>query len=70
MLLDTRVSWKVDRVQHDAETKRKKDLIQEILQCVSANDVPVTGELILGLVFRTESELRQIAQELHIQVKK
>jgi hypothetical protein len=34
--------------------------------CVKANQLPVTGELWLGLAFRTESELKQICQELNI----
>lgn len=44
-------------------------LRQEILACILANGLPISGELWLTLVFRTESELRQIAGELHIYPK-
>lgn len=44
----------------------KKKLITAILQCMAANGLYISGDLWLALAFRTESELRQICRELHI----
>ncbi len=46
--------------------KNKERLRQEIMNTVRANNLPVTGEFWLMLVFRTEAELKDIAHELHI----
>jgi hypothetical protein len=46
--------------------QRKQALRQEIMLAVKANGLEVTGDFWLMLVFRTESELKQIASELHI----
>ncbi len=43
-------------------------LRQEIMICVRANDLPVTFEFFLMLIARSESELREIAQDLHIRI--
>lgn len=46
----------------------KEQLIAEIMLACKANNVPNDGDIFLALTFRTESELRQIARELHIRV--
>ena len=51
-----------------SEFDTKKRLINDILQCVAANGVYISGEMFFGLAFRTVSELKGIARELHIQV--
>jgi hypothetical protein len=48
------------------EQQRKERLRQEIMITVKANGLTVTGEFWFMLVFRTESELRSIASDLHI----
>lgn len=48
--------------------KREENLRHSIMECVKANNLPVTGDFWFMLVFRTESQLRQIAFELGIQV--
>jgi hypothetical protein len=48
----------------------KKNLITAILQCMAANGIYITGELFFALAFRTESELKQICRELHINPEK
>ena len=45
---------------------RAAALRQEIMLRVKANNLPVTGELWLTLVFCSESELAAIAADLHI----
>ena len=47
----------------------KNQMIQEILICCKANNVPTTGDLFFSLAFRTESELRSICQQLHIRME-
>ena len=49
-----------------SDTKRKEVMRQEIMINMKANNLPVTGEFWLMLIFRTESELRQICHEMHI----
>jgi hypothetical protein len=44
-------------------------LRHEIMLCMKANNVPVTGEAWLSFVFRSESELQQMCAELNIHVK-
>jgi len=46
--------------------QRKQALRHSIMTVMQANNVPVTGDFWFALVFRTESELKQIARELHI----
>lgn len=46
----------------------KRELIQQILQVVKANNVPISADLLFMLAYRTESELREICHDLHIQV--
>lgn len=53
----------------ESQEEESKRLIHEIVLCVKANNVSVTGELLIGLAFRTLSQLRQIARELHIKVE-
>ena len=48
--------------------KTKEQLRQEIMLTVKANELPITGEFWLMLVFRTDKELRKIAQELNISI--
>lgn len=44
----------------------KQAMIESILQTVKANNVYMSGDLILSLAFRTESELKAICSELYI----
>lgn len=46
--------------------QRKQALRHEIMGVIQGNNVPVNGDFWFALVFRTESELRQIARELHL----
>ena len=46
--------------------QRKQALRHSIMTVMQANNVPVTGDFWFALVFRTETELKQIARELHI----
>ena len=46
--------------------KTAEQLRHEIMICVKANNLPVTGEFWLMLVFRSESELKDIAKGLNI----
>lgn len=46
--------------------QRKQALRHSIMTVLQANNVPVTGDFWFALVFRTESELKKIARELHI----
>ena len=48
--------------------QRKQALRQNIMNVVKANGVEVTGDFWFSLVFRTESELKALARELHIVV--
>lgn len=48
--------------------KRKQALRHDILLTIKANGKEVPGEFWLMLVFRTESELKKIAREMHIKV--
>lgn len=48
----------------------KKNLIDAILLCMSANGLYISGDLFFMLAFRSESELKGIAQELHINIDK
>lgn len=48
--------------------QRKQALRHDIMLVVKANGLEVTGDFWLMLIFRTESELKKIAQELHIKV--
>ena len=47
----------------------KEQMIKEILICCKANNVPTTGDLFFGLIFRTESELKNMCNELNINTK-
>jgi hypothetical protein len=49
-----------------SKEKRMETMRHEIMCCVKANGLPVTGDLFFSLVFRTESELKKICHELHI----
>lgn len=51
-----------------SEEDRKARLRQEIMITVKANNLQVTGEFWFMLVFRSESELRQIASELNVYI--
>ena len=46
--------------------QRKQVLRHSIMNTINANKVQVTGDFWFALVFRTESELKSIAHELHI----
>ena len=50
------------------DTKKKKGLIEDIIQTCKNNDIPTTGELFFSLAFRTIGELKGIAGELNIKV--
>lgn len=50
-------------------TERETRLRQEILICMKANGIRVTGEVWLTLVFMDEAALAAIARELHINTK-
>lgn len=52
----------------DPEGKFSTELRHEIMLAVKANNVPNDGSIWLGLIFRTESELVQIAHALHIKI--
>lgn len=43
-------------------------LRQEIMLCVKANNLPVSGDFWLMLAYRTEAELVQIARELNVKI--
>lgn len=49
-------------------SKREQTLRHAIMEQVKANEMPVTGDFWLMLVFRTETQLRQIAREMRIPV--
>jgi hypothetical protein len=46
--------------------QRKQALRHDIMNAVKANGLEVTGDFWFMLIFRTESELKKIAKELHI----
>lgn len=48
--------------------QRKQALRHAIMTVMQANNVPVTGDFWFALVFRTETELKKLARELHIKV--
>jgi|688.fasta_scaffold03485_12 hypothetical protein len=48
-------------------TQRKQDLRHDIMNVIRANNLEVTGEFWLMLVFRSESELKEIARGLHVE---
>jgi len=47
-------------------TQRKQALRHDIMNVIKANNLEVTGDFWLMLVFRTESELKKIAQGFHV----
>ena len=47
-------------------TQRKQALRHDIMNVIKANNYEVTGDFWFMLVFRTESELKEIAQDFHI----
>jgi hypothetical protein len=49
-------------------TQRKQALRHDIMNVIRANNLEVTGEFWLMLIFRTESELKEIARGLHVRV--
>ena len=46
--------------------QRKQALRHDIMNVIKANNLEVTGDTWFMLIFRTESELKKIARELHI----
>ena len=46
--------------------QRKQALRHDIMNTVKANKISITGDFWLMLIFRTESELNKIAQDLCI----
>lgn len=48
------------------EEHRKSVLRQEIMLCMKANNLTVTGEFWFMLIFRTEQQLKAIARDLHL----
>lgn len=61
------LSYKEQRTMSKAD-QRKQALRQNIMNAVKANGIEVTGDTWFALVFRTESELKALARELHIVV--
>ena len=47
-------------------TQRKQALRHDIMNVIKANNYEVTGDFWFMLVFRTESELKEIAQGFHV----
>jgi hypothetical protein len=47
-------------------TQRKQALRHDIMNVIKANTFEVTGDFWLMLIFRTESELKEIARGFHI----
>lgn len=47
----------------------KQALRHDIMLVIKANELEVHEDFWFMLIFRTESELREIAQELHIKVE-
>lgn len=50
----------------DTQSERSKNLRHDIMLAIKANNIPVSGDIWISLIFRTESELVKIAKELHI----
>lgn len=48
--------------------KRQQNMRHDIMTCVKANGLQVSADFWFMLIFRTESELVKICQELHIKV--
>jgi len=46
--------------------QRKQALRHNIMNVIKANGLEVTGDFWFMLIFRTESELKTIAKELHM----
>ena len=46
--------------------QRKQAIRHDIMNVIKANGLEVTGDFWFMLIFRTESELKKIARELHI----
>jgi len=46
--------------------QRKAFMRQSIMNTVKANGIPVSGELWITLIFRSESELKTICSEMNI----
>ncbi len=44
----------------------RKAMMEEIMACIKANNLPINGDLFFTLAFCTVSELKQICHELHI----
>jgi len=47
-------------------TQRKQALRHNIMNAIKANNLEVTGDFWLMLIFRTEAELKEIARGFHI----
>jgi hypothetical protein len=47
-------------------TQRKHALRHDIMNAIQANNLEVTGDFWLMLIFRTEAELKEIARGFHI----
>jgi hypothetical protein len=47
-------------------TQRKQAIRHDIMNVIKANNLEVSGDFWLMLIFRTESELKKIAQDFHI----
>jgi hypothetical protein len=47
-------------------TQRKQALRHDIMNAIQANNLEVTGDFWLMLIFRTEAELKEIARGFHI----
>jgi predicted neuraminidase len=47
-------------------TQRKQALRHDIMNVIKANNLEVSGEFWLMLIFRTESELKEIARGIHV----
>lgn len=50
------------------ELAENKGLITDIMHVVKLSNVPKSDEILLALAFRSTSELKKIARELHIKV--
>jgi hypothetical protein len=53
-------------VMKTQNTNRKEILRHEIMKAAQSKNMKVTGDFWFALIFRSESELKKIAQELHI----
>ena len=56
------------RAQAMTTTQRKQAIRHDIMNVIRANNLEVTGEFWFMLIFRTESELKEIARGLHVRV--